>query len=243
MLQIKGLHAKYGAIEALKGIDMTVEDGKICCVIGSNGAGKSTLLKSISGIIPVDGDIIWNNQNLTKLSSRKIAQLGIAHVPEGRHVFPGLSVSENLEVATVSWHGFWGKKSYQDELEMVYNLFPRLKEREKQMAWSLSGGEQQMLAMGRALMSRPKLLMLDEPSMGLAPVVVEEMFAAIVEINKRTGLPILLIEQNARIALNISDYAYVMEQGKINFHGEAAQLKNDPRILTAYLGKFAKMKH
>ena len=163
-------------------------------------------------------------------------------MPEGRHVFPGLSVFENLEVSTVSWHGFFSRKSYKEELEMVFSIFPRLKERAKQMAWSLSGGEQQMLAMGRALMARPKLLMLDEPSMGLAPVVVEEMFEAIVKINKTTKLPILLIEQNARIALNISDYAYVMEQGKINFHGPAAELKNDSRILTAYLGKFAKTK-
>ena len=240
MLQLKDLHAYYGAIEALRGIDLTVEDGSICCVIGSNGAGKTTTLKSISGVMETKGEVLWDGQNIAALGPRKIAQMGIVHVLEGRHVFPGLTVGENLEVATISWHGFFGRKSFQTELEMVYDLFPRLRERKGQMAWSLSGGEQQMLAIGRALMARPKLLMLDEPSMGLAPLVVDEVFKAIVKVNQQTNLSVLLIEQNARIALNVSNYAYVIERGQINFHGPAAELRSDPRITEAYLGKFAK---
>lgn len=239
MLKIENLHSYYGTIEALKGVNLEVQDGKISCVIGNNGAGKSTLLNAISGMLHSTGSIVWNGQELLQLSPKKIAELGIGHVPEGRLVFPGLTVKENLEVGTINWHGFFGREKYDDDMELVFHIFPRLKEREKQLAWSMSGGEQQMLAIGRALMGRPKLLMLDEPSMGLAPVIVSEMFEAIIRIKQETNLPILLIEQNARLALSVSDYAYTMENGKIGIAGPARELKNDARVLKAYLGRFA----
>jgi len=240
MLRIKDLHSYYGAIEALKGIDLYVEDKKITCLIGSNGAGKSTLLRSISGSISVTGSIMFGGTTeLIGMSPQKVAKQHITHVPEGRHVFPGLTVRENLEVGTINWHGFFGRKPYDKEMEEVFALFPRLKEREKQLAWSLSGGEQQMLAIGRALMSHPKVLMLDEPSMGLAPVVVAELFEKIIEIN-RTGTTILLVEQNARLAMKVSDYTYVIDQGKISIEGESKTVKEDPRVIKTYLGKFAK---
>jgi ABC-type branched-chain amino acid transport systems, ATPase component len=240
MINISNLHAYYGSIEALKGIDLVIESGKITCLIGSNGAGKTTLLKSISGMIHHGGSIIVeDNKEIINRNSRYIARMGIIHVPEGRHIFPGLTVEENLEVGTINWHGFFGKKPFDKELEEVYSLFPRLKERRNQLGWSLSGGEQQMLAIGRALMARPKVLMLDEPSMGLAPVVVSELFEKIVQINKQ-GLPVLLVEQNARLAMNISHYTYVIDQGKITMSGESKDLKSDPRVVQAYLGRFAK---
>ncbi len=239
MLKIKKLHAYYGQIEALKGIDLKVESGKITCLIGSNGAGKTTLLKAISGMIRRSGSILLEDkEELINRSSRYIAMKGIIHVPEGRHIFPGLTVKENLEVGTINWHGFFGHKSYNDNLEEVYELFPRLKERENQLGWSLSGGEQQMLAIGRGIMARPNVLMLDEPSMGLAPLIIAELFEKIIEINKN-GLPILLLEQNARVALGVSDYAYIMEGGSVLFHGKSKDLKDDPRIVQAYLGRFA----
>ena len=237
MLRIENLHAYYGAIEALKGVDITVPDGKICCIIGANGAGKTTTLKSISGMVRHTGSIHWNDVDISKASSKAVNKHGIIHVPEGRLVFPGLTVYENLEVGTISWHGFISNKSYAEDVKKVFELFPRLEERRDQQAWSLSGGEQQMLAIGRGLMARPKLLMLDEPSMGLAPLIVEELFKKIVEIN-RQGIPILLIEQNARLALEVSDYAYIMEQGKIKFEGNSKDLQSDERILQAYLGNF-----
>ncbi len=239
MLRIENLHAYYGAIEALKGVDITVPDGKICCIIGANGAGKTTTLKSISGMVRHTGSIHWNDVDISKASSKAVNKHGIIHVPEGRLVFPGLTVYENLEVGTISWHGFISNKSYAEDVKKVFELFPRLEERRDQQAWSLSGGEQQMLAIGRGLMARPKLLMLDEPSMGLAPLIVEELFKKIVEIN-RQGIPILLIEQNARLALEVSDYAYIMEQGKIKFEGNSKDLQSDERILQAYLGNFKK---
>ncbi len=240
MLKIKDLHSYYGSIEALKGIDLEVGEKSIVCLIGSNGAGKTTLLNSISGMVRHTGSIEWNNEQISDMNSIKIAQRGIMHVPEGRHVFPGLTVEQNLEMGTINWHGFFGNKPFDKDLKAVYELFPRLRERRTQYAWSLSGGEQQMLAIGRAMMGRPKILMLDEPSMGLAPVIVEELFKKIVEINNQ-GLPILLIEQNARLALQVSDYAYVIEQGKIALEGPAKELKHNPRIAELYLGKFAKM--
>ncbi len=238
MLKINDLHAYYGSIEALKGINMHVDQGKIVCMIGSNGAGKTTLLNSISRMVRSTGSISWEDKDLTSMSPTKIAKFGILHVPSGRHVFPGLTVRENLEMGTVNWRGPFGAPRFKADLENVYELFPRLKEREKQLAWSLSGGEQQMLAIGRALMGRPKILLLDEPSMGLAPVVVAELFEKIVDINK-TGMTIMLVEQNAKIALKCSHYAYVIEEGHITLEGEAASLRNDPRITQAYLGKFA----
>ena len=240
MLKTQDLHAYYGPIEALKGIDITVKEGQIACLIGSNGAGKTTLLNAISGMIKTTGSISWANRELTKMSCTQIAKFGIMHVPSGRHVFPGLTVRENLEVGTINWRGPFGAPKFKEDLETVYALFPRLKERETQLAWSMSGGEQQMLAVGRALMGRPKILLLDEPSMGLAPVVVAELFEKIVDINRTLGMTILLVEQNSKIALKNSDYAYVIEEGKITMEGESIALRDDPRIRQAYLGKFAK---
>ena len=240
MLKTQDLHAYYGPIEALKGIDITVKEGQIACLIGSNGAGKTTLLNAISGMIKTTGSISWANRELTKMSCTQIAKFGIMHVPSGRHVFPGLTVRENLEVGTINWRGPFGAPKFKEDLETVYALFPRLKERETQLALSMSGGEQQMLAVGRALMGRPKILLLDEPSMGLAPVVVAELFEKIVDINRKLGMTILLVEQNSKIALKNSDYAYVIEEGKITMEGESIALRDDPRIRQAYLGKFAK---
>ena len=240
MLKTQDLHAYYGPIEALKGIDITVKEGQIACLIGSNGAGKTTLLNAISGMIKTTGSISWANRELTKMSCTQIAKFGIMHVPSGHHVFPGLTVRENLEVGTINWRGPFGAPKFKEDLETVYALFPRLKERETQLAWSMSGGEQQMLAVGRALMGRPKILLLDEPSMGLAPVVVAELFEKIVDINRKLGMTILLVEQNSKIALKNSDYAYVIEEGKITMEGESIALRDDPRIRQAYLGKFAK---
>ena len=239
MLQIENLHAYYGAIEALKGIHLTVPDGKIVCLIGANGAGKTTTLKSISGMVKHTGKILLNGEDITKASPKTVNKAGVIHVPEGRLVFPGLTVYQNLEVGTISWHGFLGRASYQEDIEKVFKLFPRLEERRDQQAWSLSGGEQQMLAIGRGLMARPKLLMLDEPSMGLAPLVIEEVFKKIKEINSQ-GISILLIEQNAKKALENSDYAYIIEQGEIRFEGNAKELENDERIAKAYLGNFTR---
>jgi branched-chain amino acid transport system ATP-binding protein len=239
MLKIANLHAYYGSIEALKGIGMEIAPGGITCLIGSNGAGKTTLLKAISGMIRRTGSIVFDERSeLIQESPARIARMSIVHVPEGRHIFPGLSVEENLEVGAVAWHGFFGRKPYETEKRSVFELFPRLEERRGQLGWSLSGGEQQMLAIGRGLMARPKLLMLDEPSMGLAPVVVSDLFRKIVEINK-LGIPILLVEQNARLALEISDFAYVLDQGRVTIEGRAQDLRTDPRIREAYLGRFA----
>lgn len=241
MLKVNGLYAYYGEIEALHGVDIEVPDKKICCVIGANGAGKTTLLNSISGMIKRKGSITWDGEEICNKSPRGIGKLGISQVPEGRMVFPGLTVYQNLEMGAVNWHGFFGRESYVEDIEKVFQLFPRLEERRNQMAWSLSGGEQQMLAIGRGLMSRPKLLMLDEPSMGLAPLIVADLFRKIKEINE-LGITILLIEQNANLALETADVAYIMERGNVILHGDAKELRNDERVLSAYLGNFAKNK-
>ena len=238
MLEIKGLHASYGAIEALKGIDINVETGKITCLVGNNGAGKTTLLKAISGVVKRSGSIQLDGKEMISKNPRELAKYGITHVPEGRLVFPGLTVEQNLETGTISWHGFFGRKPYDKELEEVYQLFPRLRERRKQYAWSLSGGEQQMLAVGRALMARPKVLMLDEPSMGLAPILVAEVFEKIIQINREQKMTVLLVEQNARSAMKISDYCYVMDNGRILMSGPSKDLVNDERVIRAYFGGF-----
>lgn len=239
MIEIKNLHAYYGPLEALKGIDLIIRDGLITSIIGSNGAGKTTLLKSISGMVHRTGSITLNGEELISKKPDKIAQKGIIHVPEGRHPFPGLSVETNLETGTINWHGFFGRESYAKDMEEVFNLFPRLRERRKQLSWSLSGGEQQMLVLGRGLMGRPKFLLLDEPSMGLAPIIIKEVSEKILEINKTYGIPILLVEQNARMVMRISDYSYVLEGGRITLEGESKILKDDKRIVEAYLGKLA----
>lgn len=240
MIEIRNLHSYYGQIAAIKGIDMDVEKGRITSLIGSNGAGKTTLLNSISGMMKCSGSIRLDGKHeLLNLSPRKIAMLGVAHVPEGRHVFNGLTVRENLEMGAVPWHRIFAGNNYEKDIDMVYEMFPRLRERKDQLAWSLSGGEQQMLAMGRALMSRPDVLLLDEPSMGLAPMLVTELFKQIRHINEETGMTILLIEQNARVAMSASDYTYVIEQGLIRLHGPSSEIRTNNEVLEAYLGKHA----
>lgn len=239
MLKINNLKSYYGSIQALNGIDLDVKDKNITCLIGSNGAGKSTLLKSISGMLNSTGSInVTNVGEILGKTPRYIAKQNIIHVPEGRHIFPKLTVKENLETGTINWHGFFSSKPFDKDLKEVYELFPRLEERKNQQGWSLSGGEQQMLAIGRAIMARPKLLMLDEPSMGLAPLVIRELFEKIIEVNNK-GIPILLVEQNANLALEVSDYAYIIDNGNVVLEGNSKDLRNDPRVVEAYLGKFA----
>ena len=233
MLKIEGLHVSYGPIHALKGIDLEVNEGEIVTLIGSNGAGKSTTLNAITGLAKVQsGDISFNGRHIANISPYRIVRLGISHSPEGREVFPALTVHENLRLGAYSRSD---KRGVAAAYERVYALFPRLKERTGQSAGTLSGGEQQMLAIGRALMSEPKLLLLDEPSMGLAPNLVAMIFELIQSIN-RQGTTILLIEQNANMALSIAHRAYVLETGTIAIAGAAAELARDPRVKSAYLG-------
>ena len=234
MLEIKNLHVFYGGIHALAGIDLEIPEGKIISLIGANGAGKSTTLKSIMGLVSKEeGSIVWNGTDITNMDTREIVKLGIALCPEGRKVFPDLTVAENLAIGAYLRKD---KEGINEDREWVYKLFPRMKEREWQLAGTLSGGEQQMLAVGRALMAKPKLLMLDEPSLGLAPLVIKDIFAIIRQI-KEAGVNVLLIEQNAKAALEISDYAYVMESGRITMAGPGKELLTDDRVKKAYLGE------
>jgi branched-chain amino acid transport system ATP-binding protein len=235
MLKVENLHVAYGHIEVLKDISFAVEPGAIVALIGSNGAGKTTTLSTISGLLrPISGKISWKGEDIQTTPVETIVAAGLAHCPEGRRIFPGLTVRENLLTGTASRR--FRRKEIEDDLAQVFDLFPRLKERIKQGGWSLSGGEQQMLAIGRALMSRPSLLMLDEPSLGLAPIVIEQVFDKIVELNKRTGLAVLLVEQNSAMALEIASRAFVLETGAITLSGPAEALARDPRIREAYLG-------
>jgi len=235
MLEVETLHVSYGHIEVLKGLSFTVARGEIVALIGGNGAGKTTTLSTISGLLrPTKGRILWNGEQIQRNAVETIVAAGIAHCPEGRKIFPGLTVRENLITGTASRR--YRKADIDDDLALVFELFPRLKARIAQGGWSLSGGEQQMLAIGRALMSRPSLLMLDEPSLGLAPIVIEQVFDKIVELNQRTGLGVLLVEQNSAMALEIAARAYVMETGMITLSGSAATLAEDPRVREAYLG-------
>lgn len=233
MLEIQDLHVSYGAIKAVQGVSFHLNAGEIVALIGSNGAGKSTILRTISGLERAkSGTIRFEGNELTRMKAHKIVELGIAHVPEGRRVFPKLTVRENLNMgANLVKSGAEIKNS----MERVFEIFPRLKEREKQEAGTLSGGEQQMLALGRAMMTNGKLIMLDEPSMGLAPIVVEEIFEIIRQLNKN-GTSVLLIEQNAFLALNTASRAYVLETGKITMSGNSADLLKDERVKAAYLG-------
>ena len=234
MLRISDLHVSYGGIKALRGINLEVPDGKIVTLIGANGAGKSTLLRSISGLVkPQAGSIRLDNKELIWSPINKICAEGIALSPEGRHVFSDLTVLENLMIGAYLRKD---KEEIQRDLEWIYELFPRLKERNWQFAGTLSGGEQQMLAVGRALMSRPKILMLDEPSLGLAPLIVQHIFEIIREINKK-GVTILLVEQNANMALKTADIAYVLETGEIVLKGSGKELLENPTVREAYLGK------
>ena len=233
MLELHDLQVYYGGIHALQGISLDVPDGKIVTLIGANGAGKSSTLNSIVGLVkPRSGSIKWNGQELTGLTTKQIVSQGIVLVPEGRRIFPNLSVWENL---TLGAYHRSDKAGIEKDREMIYELFPRLKERIKQSAGTLSGGEQQMLAVGRGLMSRPKLFMLDEPSLGLAPLIVKDIFDIILKINAQ-GTTVLLVEQNARAALKIADNGYVMETGRITLAGTGKDLLNDERIRHAYLG-------
>ena len=234
MLKIKDLHVSYGGIKALRGVDLEVPDGKIVTLIGANGAGKSTTLRTISGLVKAEsGSVTYDGKELLGLSINKILEQGIAQSPEGRRVFPNLTVLENLKIGAYLRKD---RDGIEKDIRWIYELFPRLEERHWQPAGTLSGGEQQMLAFGRALMSRPKLLMMDEPSLGLAPLVVQGIFDIIRTIN-RQGVTVLLIEQNANMALKIADYAYVLETGCITKSGTGAALLADESIKEAYLGK------
>jgi branched-chain amino acid transport system ATP-binding protein len=235
MLEIDSLYVSYDLNTVLKGISLTVEAGEIVAVIGANGAGKTTLLRAISGLArAASGRIVWKGNDIRDRAVEEIVRDGLAHCPEGRRVFPGLTVMENLMSGASARP--YRKAEINDDLARVLDLFPRLKERARQGAWSLSGGEQQMLAIGRALMSHPSLLMLDEPSLGLAPIIVEQVFDRIVELNRSMGLAILLVEQNSAMALEIASHAFVLETGAITLSGPAATLVEDLRVREAYLG-------
>ena len=237
MLKIENLHVSYGGIKALRGISLEVPDGKIVTLIGANGAGKSTTLRTISGLVKADsGSITYDGQELLGKPINKILEAGIAQSPEGRRVFANLSVLENLKVGAYLRKD---KAGIEKDLQWVYSLFPRLEERSWQLAGTLSGGEQQMLAVGRALMSRPKVLMMDEPSLGLAPLVVQGIFDIIRTINKE-GVTVLLIEQNANMALKVADLAYVLETGRITLEDSGRELLSNPAVRSAYLGKSKK---
>ena len=232
MLEVKDLCVNYGAVQALNGISLTVNDGDIVSLIGANGAGKTTTLRTITGLEKAaSGSIVFDGHDLTKTTPSKIITLKLAHVPEGRHIFPQMTVAENLEMGAYA-----DKTGMAKTMEDVYVRFPRLSERRRQLAGTLSGGEQQMLAVGRALMAKPKMILMDEPSMGLSPLLVQEIFDIIQEVNK-ASITVLLVEQNAKMALSISNRAYVLETGTISIEGDAAELLDDPRVKKAYLGQ------
>jgi branched-chain amino acid transport system ATP-binding protein len=232
LLEVSDIHARYGAIEALRGVSLTVDDGEVVTLIGSNGAGKSTTLRSISGLTPPSaGAIRFDGDEITRAPSQEIVSRGIALAPEGRRVFPRMTVRENLDLGAHHRRD----ADLDEDLERVYSLFPRLEERERQKAGMMSGGEQQMLAIGRALMARPRLLMLDEPSMGLAPILVQRIYETIGEIN-RGGVAILLVEQNANYALDAAGRGYVLETGRIALSNDSGALRDDPEVQRAYLG-------
>ena len=233
MLEVNDIHVYYGAIHALKGVSLSVKEGQIVALIGANGAGKSTMLRTISGLLrPRVGDITFEGDSITKKNVQSIVRSGISQVPEGRRIFAPLTVLENLELGAFTRKD---KDGVAHDMELVFKRFPRLAERKKQLAGTLSGGEQQMLAMGRALMSRPRLLLLDEPSMGLSPLFVQEVFDIIQHINEQ-GTTILLVEQNAHMAMSIADYAYVLETGKITLEGPGQELMQSEAVRAAYLG-------
>ncbi len=232
LLDVEEIHTHYGSIEALKGVSLTVDEGEVVTLIGSNGAGKSTTLRSISGLTPASsGRVTFAGEEITRVPAHEVVERGIALSPEGRHCFARMSVRENLDLGAFRRRG----PEVSEDLERVFELFPRLQERERQKAGTMSGGEQQMLAIGRALMARPRLLMLDEPSMGIAPILVQRIYETIGEIN-RSGVAILLVEQNANYALDISRRGYVLETGRVALSGASSQLRDDPEVQKAYLG-------
>lgn len=235
MLKIENLHVNYGAIKAVRGINIEVKEKSIVTLIGANGAGKTTTLRTISGLIkPASGKITFEGQDITNMAPDKIVQMGICQSPEGRLIFSNLTVKENLEMGAYTRKD---KENIKYDLEFVFAFFPRLKERINQLGGTLSGGEQQMLAIARSLMSKPKLLLLDEPSLGIAPLLVKTIFEKIVALNKTSGITILLVEQNANLALNNSDYGYVLETGEITLEGPAKELAENEEVKKAYLGK------
>ena len=234
MLRCDGLSVRYGAVQALAGVSLRVEAGECVALLGANGAGKTTLLRAISGLVGTQsGGVTLAGAPLAGIAPEQRVRMGLAHAPERRRIFPGLSVLENLEVATVAWRS--GRMPIGDDLDRVFTLFPRLKERRGQLGWSLSGGEQQMLAIGRALMSRPRVLLLDEPSLGLAPVLSEEVYEQLACLN-RTRLTMLVVEQNTVLALSVASRAYVLEHGHVVLEGAASELLDHPRVREAYLG-------
>ena len=234
MLEVKYLSVSYGAIAALHGLSLSVPKGDIVTLIGGNGAGKTTTLRAISGLQRAQaGEVIYEGRNITNLPAHEIVKLGLAHVPEGRMVFANLTVLENLQMGAYLRSD---KPGIAADMDYVFNVFPRLKERAKQISGTLSGGEQQMLAIGRALMSKPKFLMLDEPSLGIAPLLVKTIFQKIVEINQQQGITILLVEQNANLALEVSRFGYVLETGRVLLQDESAKLRSNPQVKSAYLG-------
>ncbi len=234
MLEVKNLTVRYGAFLALSDVSLKVEDGQVVSIVGANGAGKTTLINTISGLVtPISGEIYLDDQKLTGMKGYEIARLGVAQVPERRKLFPEMTVYENLLVASIYRRA---KKERSKNLEEVFSLFPVLKERRNQLAMTLSGGEQQMLAIGRGIMASPKILMLDEPSLGLAPILVQQIFRIVQELKKR-GLTILLVEQNVRHSLRVADYAYVLETGKVVLEGLGKDVLNDPHTVEAYLGE------
>ena len=234
MLSVKNINVFYGSIHAIKDVSFHVNEGEIVTLIGANGAGKTTTMHAISGLLKLrSGEIDYCGQTISKMEPHKIIRLGLAQVPEGRRVFSGLTVQQNLQMGAYTRRD--GKEAIQNDFDMVFDLLPRLKERRNQPAGTLSGGEQQMLAMGRALMCKPKMLLLDEPSMGLAPIMVQEIFNCITEVNKE-GTTVLLVEQNAKMALSISNRAYVLETGGIYLEGDAAGLLDNEQVKQAYLG-------
>ena len=236
LLELQNLKVAYGGIQAVKGIDLHVDEGELVCLIGANGAGKTTTLKGITGLQPIkSGTIHYAGEDITGKPAFQLVRKGLSMVPEGRGVFGALTIEENLAMGAYARND---RAAIKDDIERVFGLFPRLKERRKQTAGTLSGGEQQMLAMGRALMSRPKLLLLDEPSMGLAPLMVQKVFETVMAVSKE-GVTILLIEQNAKLALEVSSRGYVMESGEITLQGKAKQLLSDPKVRAAYLGEAA----
>jgi branched-chain amino acid transport system ATP-binding protein len=236
LLELKDLKVAYGGIQAVKGIDLVVAEGELVCLIGANGAGKTTTLKGITGLQPINsGTIRYAGEDITGRPAFQLVRKGLSMVPEGRGVFGALTIEENLAMGA---YARADRAAIKSDVERVFDLFPRLKERRKQTAGTLSGGEQQMLAMGRAMMSRPRLLLLDEPSMGLAPLMVQKVFETVLAISKE-GVTILLIEQNAKLALEVSSRGYVMESGEITLQGEAKRLLSDPKVREAYLGEAA----
>ena len=239
MLRLKNINTYYGKVHALKNVSLHLAEGEIVTLIGANGAGKTTILNTISGVTPASaGEVLFSKQQVTALPPDRIVKLGVSQVPEGRQVFKPLSVEDNLELgAYLRYRSRESKAAIQRDMAQVYTLFPRLEERRKQLAGTMSGGEQQMLAIGRALMADPRLLLLDEPSMGLAPLVVQEIFKVLEQLRKENGTTILLVEQNAKAALKLADRGYVMETGKVILEGEAGELMENAEVKRAYLGK------